>query len=277
MPDASTPAQKDTDRYEITIVKYGTRKATREGVYLNYHVYDEADAEIGMDYFFWVIRNGDREILVDTGFSRKGGDARKRTFVLEPEDAFARAGIDPATTPEIVLTHGHFDHIGNIAMFPRAHFTIARSEYDFWTGPNAHQKLFHHSIEDSEIAELTAAVDEGRVSFFSGEIEIAPGIRLIEVGGHTPGQAIVLVETDEGTVLLASDAIHYYEEYEKDMPFTSVADIVGMYDTFRLVRELVASGDVAHVVSGHDPSTLSRFTPATGALEGFGATIGAHS
>ncbi|GAB3411882.1 N-acyl homoserine lactonase family protein [Schumannella luteola] len=260
--------------WQVTIVRYGTRHATREGVYLNYPLYGEPDGDLEMDYFFWVLRDGEREIVVDTGFSRLGGDNRQRTFLLEPHEAFALAEVDPATAPEVILTHGHFDHIGNIALFENARFLLARKEFDFWTGPNGHQTLFHHSVEDTEIAALVAARDAGRIDFFGGELDYAPGVRVIEVGGHTPGQAMVLVDTSEGTVLLASDAVHYYEEYERDMPFTSVAELPAMYDAFRLIRDALASGEVAHVVTGHDPSTLDRFPRAAGALGEHASVIG---
>ncbi len=75
-------------------------------------------------------------------------------------------------------------------------------------------------------------------------------------------------------MLLASDAIHYYEEYERDMPFVAVADLVAMYGGFDLIRAMVAEGSVQHLVSGHDPDTLARFTPMGGALAGAAATIG---
>lgn len=260
--------------WTVTIVRYGTRTATREDVFLNYGVYHQPDSAIRMDYFFWVLQNGERQILVDTGFSVAGGAARKRTFVLQPGEAFIRAGVDPTITTEVLLTHAHFDHIGNIGRFPAATFTIAQEEIDFWTGPNAHQVLFHHSIEDSEIEGLLAAAAQGRVRTFQRSIDVAPGITMRTVGGHTPGQSVVLVDTAEGRVVLTSDAVHYYEELERDMPFVSVADVVGMYDAFRYIRSLVDVGEVRHVVSGHDPSTLSRFTPAVGDLAGFGATIG---
>ena len=50
------------DRYQVTIVKYGTRSTVRSEVYLNYHVYGEPDGPIGMDYFFWLVRNRERTI-----------------------------------------------------------------------------------------------------------------------------------------------------------------------------------------------------------------------
>jgi hypothetical protein len=75
-------------------------------------------------------------------------------------------------------------------------------------------------------------------------------------------------------VLLASDSIHYYEEYEQSMPFMTVANLVDMYLGFDRVRAMVDSGEVDHLVSGHDPGTLGRFRPARGELRDVVSTIG---
>jgi len=263
-----------TDEYEIVIVKYGTRQGHRSEVYLNYSIYGQPDGPIGMDYFFWVIRNAERTVLVDTGFSPAGGANRKRTFVIDPAKAWEALGISLDDEVTIVVTHAHYDHIGNLALFPNARIVISEAEYAFWTGKYGKRKQFRHSTEDEEIEALAAAHEEGRISTFSGTLELAPGIQLIEVGGHTPGQSIVRVATADGDAVLASDAVHYYEEYEDDLPFAFVQDLQKMYAGFDFIHELEAGG-VAHVVSGHDPDTLNRFTPVTeGPLAGIAATIG---
>jgi glyoxylase-like metal-dependent hydrolase (beta-lactamase superfamily II) len=262
------------DHYEVIIVRYGTRSTTRSEVYLNHQLYHEADGPIDMDYFVWVVRNDARTILVDTGFSHEGGARRGRTTLVPPADAWRALGIEPSDAPPIVLTHAHYDHVGNITHFPDSPIVIAAAELDFWSGPHAHHPLFAHSVEDDELAALRAAHRAGRVRIFTGSITVAPGVEMIQVGGHTPGQSVVRVQTAEGPVLLASDAVHYYEELERDMPFTSVADLVEMYDGFARIRSLVADGAVRHVVSGHDPATLSRFTPLGEPLPGLAAVIG---
>src|SRR6185369_2522825 len=186
------------DRYQVTIVKYGTRRTVRSDVYLNYHVYGEPDGPIGMDYFFWLVRNADRTIVVDTGFSAAGGARRNRTTLLDPGAALDALGVDRAAAPPVVVTHAHYDHIGNLGLFPASPLVVAAAEYAFWTGPYADRPLLHHSVEDAELAHLRQASRDGRVRAFEDEVELAPGVRVLRVGGHTPGQSVVLVDTGEG-------------------------------------------------------------------------------
>jgi glyoxylase-like metal-dependent hydrolase (beta-lactamase superfamily II) len=262
------------DRYEVIVIRYGTRETMRSEVYLNYPLYGQPDGPIRMDYFVWVVRNAARTILVDTGYSAAGGERRKRTTVLPPLEAWARLGIHPEDAPEILLTHAHYDHTGHLGAFPGSRIRMARAELEFWTGPHAHRTQFHHSVEDDELAGLVAARNDGRIDFFDDEADIAPGVRMMRVGGHTPGQSVVLVQTVDGPVLLASDAIHYLEEYEADLPFMSVANLVDMYAGFDRIRALVTAGAVRHLVPGHDPGTLAMLTPYGAPLEGDAAVIG---
>lgn len=263
-----------SDEYVVTIARYGTRAASRGDVYLNYHLYGQPDAPVGMDYFVWVVGNAERTIVVDTGFSPHGGAVRGRTMLADMPELFARLGADPATGPTVIITHAHYDHIGNLGLFTSSPVLMARREYEFWTGPHAHHVLFHHAVEDDEIALLRRLVAEGRVELFAGRRQVAPGVEVIELGGHTPGQSVVKVATSAGAVLLASDAVHYYEEYEAAMPFSTVADLVAMYAGFDTIRGMVDRGEVQHLVAGHDPATLHRFPPAEGDLAGMAVTIG---
>ena len=264
----------DDETYEVVIVRYGTRRTTRSDVYLNYPVYGAPDGPIGMDYFFWLIRNGSRTVVVDTGFSRAGGAARGRTLLVDPPEAFAALGVSPADAPTVVVTHAHYDHIGNLGYFDRSPIVIAGAELDFWSGPYGSRAQFHHSVEDAELAALYEAVAEGRTVTFGDRHTIADGIEVVRVGGHTPGQSVVLVRTGDGPVLLASDAVHYYEEYDRDMPFVSVANLVDMYAGFDAIKAMVADGRVRHLVSGHDPATLGRFASWDGPLPGATSVIG---
>jgi glyoxylase-like metal-dependent hydrolase (beta-lactamase superfamily II) len=247
--------------YEVTIAKFGTRIGRREEIYLNHHLYGEPDAPLGMDYFVWVVRDAAHTILVDTGYSRHGGEVRGRTLLRDPVELLGSLGVDPAAAPIVAITHGHYDHVGNVVSFPDSEIVIAEDEIAFWGGPHAHRRQFHHSVEDDETEVLLEAARSGRARLFRGTTELAPGVEMIQLGGHTPGQSVVKVPTSAGTVLLASDAVHYYEEYERDMPFSSVADLVSMYEGFDRIRAMETSGEIDHIVAGHDPGTLDRFRP----------------
>jgi glyoxylase-like metal-dependent hydrolase (beta-lactamase superfamily II) len=260
--------------YQVVIVRYGTRATKRSDVYLNYQLYGEPDEPIQMDYFFWVLRNAERTIVVDTGFSADGGARRGRTTLVPPAEAFGHLGIEPASAVQVVATHAHYDHIGNLGLFTAADVYICERELGFWSSRHARRTMFHHSVDDADLAGLTDAQRAGRVRAFGDQVTVAPGVDVIRIGGHTPGQSVVKVRTSDGVVLLASDAVHYDEELARDMLFMSVSDLVEMYEGFERVRAMRDSGEVQHIVPGHDPGTLARFSPVRGSLAGLAASIG---
>jgi len=245
---------------EVLAVRYGSRTTTRAESFLNYHLYGEPDADIEIDYYFWVIRDGAGTILVDTGFSPAAGDRRRRAWWTTPADALPAAGVDPGSVHTIVVTHAHWDHTGNLHQFPSAQLVISRAEYDFWTSSMASRAQFAPHAEPDEIARLQRARKDGRLTLIDGQHTLASGVELIEVGGHTPGQLVVSVITATGTVLLASDAVHFYEEVERDRPFAIVADLPAMCRAYDLLAGL-ASQPGTRLVAGHDPLVRTRFSP----------------
>jgi glyoxylase-like metal-dependent hydrolase (beta-lactamase superfamily II) len=246
----------------VLAVRYGHRVTSYAESYLNYRLYGEPDADLDLDYYFWVIRDetdGGRVTLVDTGFAPEAGDRRGRAHHTTPAEALPALGIDPADVSTIVVTHAHWDHIGNIGQFPRAELVLAEAEYDFWTSPLAARAQFAAQSEPGEIALLRQARRDNRVTLFSNQLKLAPGVELIEVGGHTPGQLIVAVTTAAAsTVVLASDALHFYAEAERDRPFAIVADLPAMYRAYDLLNDL-AGQRATYLVAGHDPLVRQRF------------------
>lgn len=256
--------------WEVVVVRHGTRATRRSEVFLNYPFYGEQDGSFTLDYFFWVLRRGDEAIVVDTGFSTEGGASRGREILVDPVDALRRLGVDPASGVPVVVTHAHYDHIGNLPAFPASPVHIAQAELDFWTSDIAERPLFSHFGDPAEIGELRRIAADGRLRPFAGRARIADGVELIEVGGHTPGQAMVAVETREGRVLIASDAAHFVEELERDMPFVSMADVPQSYRVLEQIRQT----DAVHVLTGHDAATLGALEPLGEPLPGLAGVIG---
>jgi glyoxylase-like metal-dependent hydrolase (beta-lactamase superfamily II) len=253
--------------YEVLAVRYGTRTATKAESYLNFHLYGEPDEPFGMDYFFWLVRGHGRTVLVDCGFGAEPGRRRGRTTLVDPVAALSALGVEPGAVDQVVVSHAHYDHIGNLHRFPAAEVVIARREYEFWTGPYAGRLQFAHATEADELAQLSAVRDEGRLRLVEDTLDLAPGIELVVVGGHTPGQLVAQVALPEGAAVLAADALHFYEELERDRPFFVVADLLDMYRGFDLLREMAQDAGRL-LVAGHDAAVRERFPGRVAGLSG---------
>lgn len=252
--------------YEILAVRYGSRVTSTGESYLNWHVYDEPDTSLRMDYFFWILRAGGRTTLVDCGFHPEVGRRRGRDVLVDPIEALDVLGI--GTVDRIVVSHAHYDHIGNLSRLPcEPEIVMTRRELDFWLGPYAQRRQFSHSIEPDEVAELARARADGRITTFDGGHSPAPGLELVEVGGHTPGQLVAVAAVEGGReAVLATDALHFYDELESDRPFFVVADLAAMYAGFDTLAELSAPPHRT-LVAGHDADVPHRFP---GRLDGTG-------
>jgi glyoxylase-like metal-dependent hydrolase (beta-lactamase superfamily II) len=247
--------------YEVAALRYGTRQTRKSECYLDWSSYGEPDEAIVMDYFLWVLRDDGGSIVVDTGFDPDVGARRGRTCLCPPVELLRRIGVEPRSVETVILTHLHYDHTGGLDAFPNAELVVQRSELEFWTSAQARESRFAAVVEPEEIEQVAAA----RLRLLEGNEEVAPGIEAICVGGHSPGQTVLLVEGADGPVVLASDAIHYYEELERERPFEIYYDLEAMIDGYRTVRRLAEQPGAA-LVAGHDPEVMDRFP----ALEGAG-------
>jgi glyoxylase-like metal-dependent hydrolase (beta-lactamase superfamily II) len=253
----AAPASR-TARYEVAAVRYGSLRARKSEFFHRWESYGEPDVEVEMAYYFWVLRGGRETILVDTGFDPSVGARRGRTCLCTPLEALERLGVDTAAVSTIVVTHLHYDHIGNLAAFPAAQLVVPGKELEFWTGPKAGRYQFASHVEPNEVAWLDEARRSGRVRLVDGTEQIVDGITAIVAGGHSPGQQVTVVSGAAGDVVLTSDAVHFYEELEADRPFGVVADLERMYGAYDLVKEL-GSAPGAVIVPGHDPEVMARF------------------
>lgn len=254
---AESIATEPAATYQVTAIRYGALDSTRAELFHRWGSYGEPDAEVEMAYYFWLLRSPDRTVLVDTGFDPAAGVRRGRRVLVEPLTALARLGVEPEEVSTVLISHFHYDHVGNLGAFPHAELIVGRTELDFWTGTIARRAQFAAHVEAPEIARIARAVEDGRVRTTAGEEEVLPGIRAIEVGGHSPGQLMVEVAGTDGPVLLTSDAVHFYEEMELDRPFGVVADLAAMYRAYDILREREEHGMT--LVAGHDPVVMDRF------------------
>ncbi|MDP6705840.1 MAG: MBL fold metallo-hydrolase, partial [Alphaproteobacteria bacterium] len=137
--------------YEVFAIKYGDRVGSRGTIFVHG---DPHDAPLAMDYFVWAIRGPDRTIVVDVGYGREEGEGRGRSFLRCPTEGLSLVGIDAAEVEDVVITHMHYDHAGNLALFPKARFHIQDDEMAFVTGRAMTHESLRHSFVLDDVLEM---------------------------------------------------------------------------------------------------------------------------
>jgi len=165
-------------------------------------------------------------VLVDTGMIDSTPELDEE---WHPTPHPLPAGLVSRVTV-VVNTHLHFDHCGGNRLFPGVPIHVQRQE-----------------LADARTQEgytIREWVDFPGATYVEhdGEAEILPGVRLVPAPGHSAGHQIVVVETDEGPVVLGGDVGYSFAE-------------IGLGDTpgKRLVLELAAPTYLAHARNPHVP------------------------
>ena len=248
------------DHWEVYALKYADRNARVRG---DSFIFDDHPAAAhGMDYYVWVLASGDRRIVVDTGYDAAEGARRDRPVLRDPAEALAALDLDPGTVEDVIITHLHYDHAGGLSRFPAARFHLQAAEMAFATGPCMCHPVMQMPFTADHVCEMVQNVYSGRVAFHEGSAQVAPGVRVHRTGGHSRGLQVVEVATADGPLCLASDAAHYYENFQAGKPFPIVVDAEDMVRGFDTIRRLAGSDD-DRVIPGHDPLVTERF-PAHG-------------
>jgi glyoxylase-like metal-dependent hydrolase (beta-lactamase superfamily II) len=217
-------------------------------------------------YYVWVIAGPRGPVLVDTGFDQAMADKRQRTLVKPIEAGLRSIGIDPDSIRDIIVTHLHYDHCGNHDLFPRARYHIQDAEVAYATGRYMCHQMMRIPFEADDIAAMVRKVFAGRVVFHDGTDEIAPGITVHHVGGHSKGLQCVRVKTRRGHVVLASDVSHLYGHFAEGRVFPVTFCVGDALEAYTTIRKLADSDD--HIVPGHDPAVARWYPPARPGLEG---------
>ena len=255
-------------QYELYAIKYAhhARRASE-----NFIGGDPHDGPMPLDYFVWLVRGEGREIVVDTGFSAAMAAKRQREHLRCPSEGLRLLGCDARAVQDVVITHLHYDHVGNFDLFPAATLHLQDLEMNYATGRHMGQPVFRGAYEVEDVAGMVRRVYAGRVRFHDGDADLAPGLSLHLIGGHTMGLQVVRVATRRGRVVLASDASHFYANMEQERPFPIVFSVADMVEGYRRLRELADSA--GHIIPGHDPLVLARYPAPSKGLEGVVARL----
>lgn len=244
------------DVYAVYAIRYGHHDRPASENFIAGDPHD--DENMPLDYFVWAVVGEGRTYVLDTGFDPKVGVARGRQQLTPIAEGLASVGVDAATVEDVVISHMHYDHAGNIGLFPNARFHIQDEEMAYCTGRCMCHRIMRYPFEASNVADMVHKTFEGKVQFHDGDTALAPGITLHKLGGHTKGLQIMRVNTRRGPLILASDATHLYANLEREHPFPVLADVGPYMEGLKTLRRL--GGDsLDHIIPGHDPVVLSRF------------------
>ena len=257
--------------YEVYAIRYA-RHADRTARQ-NFIGADEHDGPSPLDFFVWLVRGEAGTFLVDTGFDAAMAARRGRSLTAPVAEGLAALGVAPGAIEDIVVTHMHYDHAGNHALFPAARYHLQDDEMAYATGRCMTHAALRQAYAADDVAEMVRKVFDERVVFHAGEAELAPGLSLHLIGGHTKGMQAVRVWTRRGWLVLASDAAHLYANMDEGRPFPIVHDVAAMLEGHRTLKRLASHDDL--VIPGHDPIVLARFPPPDPALAGHIARLDA--
>ena len=248
--------------YAIRYARHGGRKA--QDNYIG--TVDFHDAESDLEYYVWVARRDSEVYVIDTGFEEKSARERGRELLMPVKNGLALVGVAAESVEHVILTHLHYDHAGTLDQFSKAKFHIQDAEPTYATGRCMCHPALRQPFNVEDIVSFVRKLYGGQVEFHRGTTELAPGLTLHLVGGHTAGLQVVRVWTKRGWVVIASDATHLYGNIEHQVPFPVVYNIGDMLEGHKLVRSLADSPQ--HIIPGHDPQVMLRYPAPSPEAEG---------
>lgn len=200
----------------------------------------------------WFIEGAEQNILIDTGLgdcdeimelqATYGIDyVAMKTKEQEIVKALAKKGLKPGDIDIVVLTHLHFDHIGNNELFTNARFIVQKDEIPFMISPPKFATFYYREWQHK----ITSISD--RLDIIEGNLRLDKDVELIKTGGHTPGQMVVMAETEIGKVCLASDFLYNYTNVRQGWPMGPIYNMQEWINNYRYIK-----GNADIIVPNHD-------------------------
>lgn len=254
--------------YTIKILHYGTQRVRGPQVFFQ----SNWTTWFVFYYFVFLIRGAGVTAIVDCGteafapvnellrlslgeegIAQPVCGERSVMMLLENE------GVRPEDVDIVALTHFHWDHIGNVALFPNAKFLISAE------GWKCHQELLaHYPQMVSDPIFPTQAIDflvahQDRLELLPDGSTPLPGVEIHYIGGHTADSAAFVIPTEEGRVVIPGDTIWTYANLDSDIPIGAAVNIRQCYDAMAWAR---TAGDL--LLPAHDPQIVIRHPQGVG-------------
>jgi glyoxylase-like metal-dependent hydrolase (beta-lactamase superfamily II) len=219
---------------------------------------DPSPDQLRMAFYFWVVLTDGGPIVIDCSFDAEEARRRSAERYRERRELLAACGVKPEDVKTVFMTHLHYDHWAGYGLFPNATFFVQQKEIAFWQGPGRKFPLFSASANLEAIDAVEPMTNAGRIKIVDGDWTLAGGLHAHLMPGHTPGLQILCVDTAKGTVLIANDTFHFYENLAQRKPVQVTVDMLQAVHSMEAVEKLGAKNPEL-VLAGHDPLVMERF------------------
>ena len=242
----------------------------------------DMDLILDWPYLGFLLQDGKRNVLVDTGISEKffvDGKAWGNFPAVGGsgyvEKSLRDAGVDPLEIETILFTHLHNDHAANTTMFKNARLIFQKKEWQTLLDPLPVMNV-RRDYDPVLIDELKTmncmAVD--------GDFQFTDGIYCFLTPGHTPGSMSIAVQTDKGVRIIVGDQWHIHcmafgwldettdmygvkhkitpapEVLGRFIPSTLIYDYYDYYDSCYKILSMIPEDKPEYVLPGHEGSLL---------------------
>jgi glyoxylase-like metal-dependent hydrolase (beta-lactamase superfamily II) len=250
------------DSHEVYAVRYAEHARKRSE---NYIFGDPHDEMTSISYYVWVIKGPHGTFVCDTGVDEAGAKQRGRKIIHPVVEGLAAFGVAPDRVRDVVATHMHWDHSGNHDLFPNARYHVQDTEMAYCTGRCMCHPMLRVPFSEGDVTAMVRKVFAGRVEFHDGTEELAPGITVHKIGGHSKGLQCVRVKTQRGYVVIASDSCHLYSHVDEGRVFPITYSVGDTLEGYKTLLKLASSRH--HLVPGHDPEVLKIYPALKPGLE----------
>lgn len=209
-----------------------------------------------------LLTRGERVVLVDTGLGDRWTDKERDIYAIRRHAGgvvaqLDRLGIAPHEVTDVLLTHLHFDHAAGTVSedatglgltFPRARHHLQRRQWEWAQAPSRKDRASFRS------GDFELLGDSPALRLHEGDVEIAPGLSLLALDGHTYGMQAVRLQDEEECLLYAADLVPTATHVR--LPFIMAYDnqpLTTLAEKERLLSAVADGGWL--LVLEHDPDT----------------------
>jgi len=186
----------------IHAVKYGKSDFQKRFVFQG----DKSGGTVPFSWMCYYVEYGDKKILIDTGFNDK---KMIKMFGIsdfkDPVEILKENGIEADKITDVIITHGHFDHIGNAHRFKNARFIINKDELSDLNKGKSMPEVKKFFSGNANVIQF----DESYVLYNMFSIK--------KIGGHTKGSSVVFFNYENSEYCFTGDEVYVADNVKKNL------------------------------------------------------------